>query len=271
MMINNLWDTIHKRISTAERGMVACLKAVAAATEAVLTPIDIVAMCPFNVHVPHAVKSLNLQEKNIHLTPAKLQHWQNLLLTMAHVTLKQSTVFNPSILHLAAQDGKPHPCLEVVNTVAKPRDALFDTSLINHNSVFFVDGSAMRNPTHGSPCVSYEICTSHNIVASANLKITCLLRQLFFSILGTGKYVTVHTDSQYAFNVCHDCFHISTGNPTTHRSVIINLLSALLLPVSVAVCKVHTSANDPVSLGNAAAKTAHQNQNQDIVLIPKGK
>ena len=36
-------------------------------------------------------------------------------------------------------------------------------------------------------------------------------------------------------------------------------------------CKAHTSANDPVSLGNEAAKTAHQNQNQNTVLIPKKK
>ena len=87
---------------------------------------------------------------------------------MAHVTLKQNTVFNPSILLPTAQDGESHPCLEVVDTVSKTTDALFHTSLINLNSVFFVDGSAMRNPTHGSPCVSYEIYTNYDIIDSAS-------------------------------------------------------------------------------------------------------
>ena len=33
-----------------------------------------------------------------------------------------------------------HTCLEVVDTVSKPQDALFDTHLINPDSVFFVNG-----------------------------------------------------------------------------------------------------------------------------------
>ena len=55
MVINDLWDTIQKRISTSGRGMVACLRPVEAATEAVLATADIVAMCPHTVHEPHAV------------------------------------------------------------------------------------------------------------------------------------------------------------------------------------------------------------------------
>lgn len=94
----------------------------------------------------------------------------NVLLTMSHVTLKHCTGLNPSTLLPTAQDGEPHPCLEVVDAVSKPRDALFD---INPDSVIFVEGYALRNPTDGSPCVFYAICTTH-----ANSLITCLLRQL---------------------------------------------------------------------------------------------
>ena len=53
--------------------MVACLKAVAAATEAVLATVDIFALCHLNVHNPHAVKSL-ITGKPTHLTTAKLLH-----------------------------------------------------------------------------------------------------------------------------------------------------------------------------------------------------
>ena len=50
MVINDLWDTIQKRIFKTKRGMVACLRAVEAATEAVLATVDIVAMCPLTIH-----------------------------------------------------------------------------------------------------------------------------------------------------------------------------------------------------------------------------
>lgn len=55
-----------KRLSTAERPMVAWVEAAVAATEAVLATADIVAMCPLTVHVPHAV--LILQAKTTHPT-----------------------------------------------------------------------------------------------------------------------------------------------------------------------------------------------------------
>ena len=79
-------------------------------------------------------------------------------------------------------------------------------------NILFVDGYTMRNPKDGFPCVSYAVCTNHAMVESAKLPnnlfaqaaelfaITCAF------ILGTGNNVTVHTDSQYAFNVCCE-FH----------------------------------------------------------------
>lgn len=54
------------------RGLVCCLRAVAAATEAVLACADIVATCELTVHVPHAVHALISQVKMSHLTPAPL-------------------------------------------------------------------------------------------------------------------------------------------------------------------------------------------------------
>ena len=72
-----------------------CLRAVASATEAVLACADIVAMCPLTVHVTHTVHTLISQAKTVHLTPARLLHYQNVLLTMSHVTLKTSYGSNP--------------------------------------------------------------------------------------------------------------------------------------------------------------------------------
>lgn len=50
--------------------MVACLRAVAAATKTKLTTADIADMSPLIVHVPHAAHSLILQAKPAHLTTA---------------------------------------------------------------------------------------------------------------------------------------------------------------------------------------------------------
>uniref|UniRef100_A0A7N8WJ00 ribonuclease H n=1 Tax=Mastacembelus armatus TaxID=205130 RepID=A0A7N8WJ00_9TELE len=277
-----------KYLSITERGMVPCLRAVAATTEAVLATTDIVAMSPLTVHVPHAVHSLILQAKTAHLTPARQMHWQNILLTMSHVTLKRCTVLNPSTLLPTAEDGEPHSCLELVEATANPRDDLFDTPLVNAEAVFFVDGSSMRNPSNGAPCVAYAVCTEYDIIESARLPshLSAQAAELFALtrafILGTGKRITVYTDSQYAFNVCHN-FHAlwknrgfltSTGKPIAHRILIINLLNALLLPTSVAVCKcqTHTGATDHISQGNAtadgAAKAAANSPVSPILQMP---
>ncbi len=71
-----------KQLSTTERAMVACPRAVAATTEAVLAKADIVAVCPLFVYVSHAVHPLSLQAKTALLTPARLLRRQNVLLTM---------------------------------------------------------------------------------------------------------------------------------------------------------------------------------------------
>lgn len=84
------------------------------------------------------------------------------------------------------------------------------------------------------------------------------------------------------FNVCHN-FHAlwknrgfltSAGKPIAHSTLIINLLTALLLPASVAVCKcqARTGSADPVSRGNstadAAAKAAVLSPVSPILQIP---
>jgi hypothetical protein len=61
-----------KQLDSVARGLVCCLRAVAAATAAVMACADIVVMCELTVHVPHAVHDLISQAKTAHLTPAPL-------------------------------------------------------------------------------------------------------------------------------------------------------------------------------------------------------
>ncbi|XP_034781882.2 uncharacterized protein LOC117973465 [Acipenser ruthenus] len=125
-----------KRLDNVARGLVCCLRAVAAATEAVLASADLVAMCPLTVHVPHAVHALISQAKTAHLTPARLLHYQNVLMTMSHVVLKRCTVLNPATLLPTEadgepHDGEPHDCTTLVEQVCKPRPNLTDVPLLN--------------------------------------------------------------------------------------------------------------------------------------------
>lgn len=66
---------------------------------------------------------------------------------MSHVTLKRCIVLNPSTSLPTAEDGELHSCLEVVDTMSKLHEALFDTPLSNPDTVFFS-----------------AICTEHNVV-----------------------------------------------------------------------------------------------------------
>jgi hypothetical protein len=92
------------------KGRVSCLRSVATAAESVLACSDIVAMSPLTIHVPHAVHAIITQARMAHLTPARLLGYQNILLTMSHVTLKRCTILNPANLLPTAEDSEDHDC-----------------------------------------------------------------------------------------------------------------------------------------------------------------
>lgn len=56
-----------KRLDTVVRGMPQCLRLVAAATEVVLTCLDIVAFHPLTLFIPHAMQALLIQSRMTHL------------------------------------------------------------------------------------------------------------------------------------------------------------------------------------------------------------
>ncbi|XP_024234276.1 uncharacterized protein LOC112217899 isoform X2 [Oncorhynchus tshawytscha] len=193
-----------KQLDSVARGLVCCLRAVAAATCA-----DIVAMCELTVHVPHAVHALISQAKTAHLTPARLLHYQNVLLTMCHVTLKRCTVLNPATLLPTDDDGEPHDCAELLELVSKPRSDLTDVPLQNAHLELFVDGSAQRSEK-GEPLVAYVVTTASTTLESAKLpsQLSAQAAELFAltraCILAKGQSATIYTDSRYAFGVVHD-------------------------------------------------------------------
>ncbi|XP_072554178.1 protein NYNRIN-like [Paramormyrops kingsleyae] len=276
-----------KRLDTVASSLPACLRAVAATAEAVLMSADLVQMHPLVVHTSHAVHALITQAKTSHLTTARLIHYQNILLTLSNVTLQRCSTINPATLLPTEMEGSPHDCVEVAQSLAKPRSDLGEDPLPNSGFIF-VDGCSLRLPD-GSPSTSYAVVASEGqLLSGGKLPSTWSAQAAELFALAqacrqfAGEDVTIFTDSRYAFGVCHNHgalwkqrgFLTSTGKPIQHHELVRDLLSAIQLPHSIAVvkCKAHTGCSDPVSIGNSWAdwwaKRAALHTDAPVALMP---
>lgn len=143
-----------------------------------------------------------------------------------------------------------------------PRPDLVDAPLTNSDMVMYVDGSASRDPQSGENRVGFAVVSDSGVLCSGPLP--CHLSAQAAELialteackLATGKTVTVHTDSRFAFGVVHDFvvlwkhrnFLKSDGKLILHHTLIAELLESILLPTAIAVCKcaAHTSNTDDV-------------------------
>ncbi|XP_048843244.1 protein NYNRIN-like [Brienomyrus brachyistius] len=257
-----------KRLDSVARALPLCLRAVAAAAEAVMASADLVQLHPLKLRVPHAVHAILTQVRTSHLTPARSVHYQNVLLTLANVTVERCSALNPATLLPTEADGEPHDCLQVIDCVCRPRPDLTDIPL-EGGDILFVDGSSLRLED-GSPATSYAVVMQDGLLVdggplprhwSAQAAELFALRQA--CKLAEGQKVTIYTDSRYAFGVCHDHgalwkqrgFRTSTGKPIQHHELVEQLLDALMLPKQVAIvkCQAHTKRTDEISQGNDLA------------------
>ncbi|XP_072557235.1 uncharacterized protein [Paramormyrops kingsleyae] len=256
-----------KRLDSVARALPPCLRAVAATAEAVMASADLVQLHPLTLRVPHAVHAILTQARTSHLTPARSVHYQNVLLTLANVTVERCSALNPATLLPTGVDGEPHDCLQVIDCVCRPRPDLTDIPLEGGN-ILFVDGSSLRLED-GSPATSYAVVRDGSLVDGGQLPRhwSAQAAELFAlqqaCKLAEGQKVTIYTDSRYAFGVCHDHgalwkqrgFRTSTGKPIQHHQLVEQLLDALMLPEQVAIvkCQAHTKRTDEISQGNDLA------------------
>lgn len=170
--------------------------------------------------------------------------------------------------------GEQHDCLAVIAEAVSPRPALLSEPLSHPDTIFYVDGSARK--INGDGYVGYAFFSDHEIIESARLPshLYAQAAELFAltrtCILATGKSVTIFTDCRYCFGAVHDFgrlwknknFLTSQGKTIQHHALVNNLLEAILLPSSIAVCKcqAHSKAHDIISLQNwyadSSAKSA---------------
>ena len=254
------------------RALPHCLRAVAAAEKAVLASRDFVGFSDLTLLVPHAVSNLLAEQKTSHLSAARWLRYHTTLLDLPHVKVKRCTTLNPATLLPLPTDGTPHCCETEVSLSCSPRPDLRDTPLENPDLIFYVDGSASRDPETGSCHAGFAVVDDHTVIHSSSLpshfsaQAAELVALTEACKLAGGQSVTIYTDSRYAFGVVHDFgalwrhrrFLKSDGKPILHHDKVSALLEAILLPKQIAVCKcaAHTSSSDPVSAGNARADAA---------------
>ena len=255
------------------RGLPLCLRAVAAAQKAVLASRDIVGYAPLTLMVPHSVSLILQEAASSHLSAARFLSAHATLLEMPNITVKRCNTLNPATL-LPIPDGneEPHDCEQELQVMCSPRVDLKDTPLLNTDLVLYVDGSSSRDPDTGLSRVGFAVVTDSEIVCSASLpshysaqaaELIALTRACKHA---ENKSVNIYTDSRYAFGIVHDFgtlwkmrgFLKSDGHMIAHHTLVNDLLTAVLLPRAIAVCKcaAHVGKSDTVSRGNSRADAA---------------
>ncbi|XP_032364168.1 uncharacterized protein LOC116678316 [Etheostoma spectabile] len=192
------------------------------------------------------------------------------LLSQPHLTIKRCNTVNPATLVPTEEDGDPHHCQARVDEDYKPGPDLQDQPLSTGTTVF-VDGSSSHGPD-GKNYTGFAVVDQSKTLKSGKLagnqsaqaaEIVALTEacKLF-----KGQDVTIYTDSQYAYATTHTFAKLwarrgmktSTGKPVQHAALLTELLSAVMLPRTLAICKckAHTNGPDLISQGNAKADAA---------------
>ncbi|KAI2645689.1 Gag-Pol polyprotein [Labeo rohita] len=272
------------KLDPVAAGLPLCLRAVAAAEQAVIASREFVGYSDLTLLTPHAVTMILQEQKTSHLSTARWLRYHTILLDMPNITIKRCTTLNAATLLPTEGDGEEHHCcLTTLEQICTPRPDLSDMPLENCDNVLFVDGSASKDPQTAQNKVGYAITTEFEVVASGKLpsnysaQAAELVALTEACKLMKGQCVTIYTDSSYAFGVTHDFgalwkhrkFLKSDGRPILNAHLVAELLKAILLPEKIAICKcaAHTNQKDSVSLGNAradaAAKTAAAQQTEE--------
>ncbi|KAI2644651.1 Gag-Pol polyprotein [Labeo rohita] len=191
------------KLDPAAVGLPLCLRAVAAAEQAVIASREFVGYSDLTLMAPHADTMILQEQKTSHLSTARSLRYHTILLDMPNITIKRCTTLNAATLLPTEGDGEEHHCcLTTLEQICTPRPDLSDMPLKNCDNVLFVDGSASKDPQTGQNKVGYAITTELWLPESYR-QIT-QLRRLANCKLMKDQCVTIYTDSRYAFGVTHD-------------------------------------------------------------------
>ena len=124
--------------------------------------------------------------------------------------MKRCNTLNPATRLPLPTDGEPHSCAAEIEIPCTPRPDVSDIPLPNSDLVFYVDGSASRDPDTGHCRAAYAVVDDFNTVKSSSLpshfsaQAAELVDLTEACKLAEGKTVYIYTDSCYIFGVVHD-------------------------------------------------------------------
>nr|KAG6930869.1 hypothetical protein G0U57_002770 [Chelydra serpentina] len=117
-----------------------------------------------------------------------------------------------------------HDCMEVVSSVLRVREDLFDVPLANPDLIFFMDGSSFYSEgQHFTGYTLWDVIEPAFLPANWGAQAAELYALARACQLATGITVSIYTDSHYAFGVihCHRKTHpaLRAGAPPFKRFV----------------------------------------------------
>ncbi len=197
------------KLDPVAAGLPHCLRAVAAAEQAVLASKECVGYSDLILNVPHAVSMILQEQQTLHLSTARWLRYHTILHDMLNITVRRCTTLNAATLLPTQEDGEEHHCcLIALEQVCTPPPDLSDVALENCENVLFVDGSAFKDQQTGQNKVGYAVTTEFEVMASGSLPANYLAQAVELVALTeacklmAGKCVTIYTDSQL-FIQCH--------------------------------------------------------------------
>ncbi|KAG6928420.1 hypothetical protein G0U57_008146 [Chelydra serpentina] len=141
------------------------------------------------------------------------------LLEDPNLTFARCGPLNPATLLLDLPiPPDSHDCVEVVSSVLRVREDLFDVPLANPDLILFTDGSSFYS--EGQRFTSYAVTSQWDIIEAASLpgnwgaQAAELYPLARACQLATGKTVSIYTDSRYAFG-SFVAFRLQLANPSS--------------------------------------------------------
>ncbi|KAK4807174.1 LOW QUALITY PROTEIN: hypothetical protein QYF61_024294 [Mycteria americana] len=233
---------------------------------------------PVTIHLPHEVELLLKEHATQALSPQCAHKYELTLLNADNVTLKRCNTLNPeTLLPVPGEGEEHHQCDMVLRTVSKLRADLTDLPLQNPGLVLFTDRSSYY--LQGQQKTDYPVMDQWEVIDAGPLPATIstqgveLIALAQVARLGSGKRITIYTDSRYAFGVCHAIgmlwkergFLTSLGKAVANGTEIQDLLDAIQLPREIAVVHYY------VKKRNSGKKKWEAVENEDGIWTIGGK
>lgn len=180
----------------------------------------------------HSVSVILLELETFRLSTVQWPNYNTVFLEMS-ITVKHCNVLNPATLLPVPGDGEEHNCVAAVTEVCSPRPDLQETLIPSADLELFMD-----DQTQGRIKLGFSVVTLYD---------KQIAQPLPSGLSSPGSWTAL----------IHAC-KLAKGKTIVHHQLVSALLTAIVLPNQVAVCKCtsHTTSLTWFYMGTAKADAA---------------